>query len=213
MVGRWRYEPLDLNRFPPGEGPFRVRGVAFVTALSYVKRRLPGGREALVEVLGVGTPVTAYCDQAFDPAEAYDASILLRLLSAAAKIAHAPLERFIEARSRWSAKTEQRGMLKSMVGRAPEQMAKRLHLDFMRYFRPTTARSIAVTTGRFEGELEKVPAPMNGLYVGATVGFVSGALELTGAREVRFEWGSPVRDGVCADVPLERLDFVATWTA
>src|ERR1700722_9096162 len=130
MVGPWSYEPLELARFPPGEGPFGVQGMAFVTALHYVERRLPGGRNALAAALGVGSAVATYCKQTFDPSESYDASILLRILSAAAKIAHAPIGRFIEARSRWSATTERHGVLKTLAGAPPEAMAKRLHLDF-----------------------------------------------------------------------------------
>jgi hypothetical protein len=209
MVGAWCYEPLDTVRFPPGEGPFRVRGVAFVTALNYVERRLPGGWDALVA--SMDESVASYCDQAFDLTESYDASVLLRLLVVAAKVAHAPVGRFIEARSRWSANGERRGPLQPAAAASPEKMAERLHLDFNRYFRPTSARSLAVAPGRFEGELTKVPTPMNGLYVGATVGFVSGALELTGARGVAFEWTPPFADGVHAGVPLERLAFLATW--
>jgi hypothetical protein len=207
----WRYEPLDPRRFPVGEGPFRVTGAAFVTAMSYVDRRLPGGRKALLTALGSGDPFARYYDQSFDAALYYDVSPLLRLLCVGARITHAPVPRFIEARSRWSAALDARGPLKPAVKTSPERMAERMHLDFNRYVRPTHARTVGIERGRFDGELAKVPAPMNGFYVGATVGFVSGALSLVGATEIHFEWEPPSKDGQHAGVPVERLRFVSTW--
>ena len=211
MFADWRYEPLDPRRFPVGDGPFRVRGVAFVTALGYIDRRLPGGRPAFLHGLGPSDPFARYYEQPFDPTRDYDASPLVRLLVVAARLAHAPIGRFIEARSRWSAAGEARGPLKPAVTQSPEKMAERLHLDFNRYFQPTRARTVGIAEGRFEGELACVPRSMNGLYVGATVGFVGGALRLAGARDPSFEWQPPESDGSLAGVTTERVRFVATW--
>jgi len=204
----WRYEPLDPKSFRVGDGPFRVSGRAFAAATSYLDRRLPGGHDGLLAALGPKDPFLAYYAQRFEPERDYDASALLYLLRVAAKLAHAPLARFIEARSRWSAK---RDAPKEAKAASPESIAMRMPTSFNGYFWPPYARAISVSDGVFEGELAKVPVTMDGLYVAATVGFVSGSLELAGAKGLHFEWERPAPGSSHGGTRCERLRFVATW--
>jgi hypothetical protein len=208
----WRYEPLDPTRFPVGESPFRVRGLAFVTALSYVDTRLTGGRPRFLGALGPDDPFAKYYDQIFVVSGEYDASALLQIYRTAAQLKGVAVGRFIEERSRWSAASDTQGMWKPLLKTSsPEAMAERLHLAFNRYFTPTRARTVSVVPGRFEGELSKLPANMSGLYVSATVGFVSAALELAGAHEPSVEWKRPTGDGELGGIRTESARFVATW--
>jgi hypothetical protein len=207
----WRFEPLSLDRFPLGEGPFRVRGLAYVAALAFADRKLPGGRKALPALLG-DDPMGRYFDQIFVPPGSYDVSPLLALHVAAARLARQPIGRFIEQRSRLSAAHDAKGMWKPLLASAAVRpMAERLPLAYNRYFEPSHARISGLDDRRFEGELTRVAECMNGLYVHSTVGFVSGALELAGAKNVRLEWGSPVRDGAIDGVATCRVRFVAHW--
>src|SRR5262245_5160266 len=96
----WSYEPLPVSRFALGEGPFRVRGLAYVTALEYVDRRLAGGRRALYDALGPKDPHAPYLDQIFVVGGLYDVSPLVRLYVGAAKVAKMDVGAFIERRSR-----------------------------------------------------------------------------------------------------------------
>ncbi|NUP06688.1 MAG: hypothetical protein HOW73_11595 [Polyangiaceae bacterium] len=209
----FRIEPLPPSLFPIGDGPFRVRGLAYTTALEYVDTRLPGGRPALLAELGHDDPWAAYLQQIFVVAGDYDASPLVRVFCAVAKLKNRPVAEFIERRSRASAKADVHGMWKPLLKTSsPEAMAERLHIAFNRYFRPCEAQNLSVTPGRFEAELTKMPEPMAGLYVSSTRGFVSAALSAAGARDADIVMAPPGPDGREGPVPLLRARFVATWT-
>jgi hypothetical protein len=208
----WRYEPLDRHAFPLGEGPFRACGLAYTGALRYVDKRLPGGRAALAAALGPNDPCLAFYEQLFLAVADYDISPLVRLFVAAARIEDVPIGRFIAERARWSGGADSRGVFKwPLHGATLEETAQRLHFAFNRYFPPCQAEPLGARTGRFEGELSRLPACMDGLYAHSTVGFCTGALESAGARDVRVEFEPRTSDGTHAGVPLVRARFTVTW--
>jgi hypothetical protein len=207
----FRFDPIGTDRFPLGEGPFRVRGLAYVAALAYVDKRLQGGRAALDQIFA-GDPVRAYFDQIFVPPGSYDVSPLLRLHLAAAPREGKPIARFIEERSRASAVHDARGMWKPLFGAGTlPAMCQRLPLAFNRYFDPSQATVTAADPSHFSAELSRVPDCMSGMYVASTNGFVSAVLELAGAQNVRLEWTSPMREGNLSGIVTCRIRFVAYW--
>lgn len=212
MAPPFRYDPLGPARFPIGQGPFRARGLAYVSSLKYVDTRLPGGRPAFLATLGADDPFTPFFDQLFLVGGEYDVSPLLRLFDVCAQIEGVYVGRFIEARAYRSAESDAQGVWRSMLkGPTPEAMAERTHLAFNRYFPPCQAATITARPGRFEGELRGIPASMSGLYTSCTSGFISGAVALTGATDMRSEWERPRPDGMLQGVPLERVRFAVVW--
>ncbi|MCA9599243.1 MAG: hypothetical protein KC776_38310 [Myxococcales bacterium] len=207
----WRFEPLGSELFPVGESPFRARGLSYTNALDYVQRKTPGGRAACFARLGNG-PFRSYFDQLFLAAGDYDAAPLLALFVVAADLEHVPVGRFIEARSRASARIDAETTSRHMLRTAsPELMAARLPVAFNRYFEPCQASVSRIGPSGFDGELSNIPVAMSGLYVHSTNGFVSRALELAGAKGVRLEWQQPESDGDSWDVRVERVRFRASW--
>lgn len=208
----FRYEPLGPELFPVGQGPFRARGLAYVTALKYIDARFPGGRAGFLSALGPGDPWAPYFSELFLVSGDYDASPLLRLYVACAAFVGDDVGRFIVERARRSAVADAQGMYKPMLhADTPEGMAERLHLAFKRYFPPCGAITISVAPGRFEGELSKLPEPMAGMHTSSTIGFVAGALDLTGAEEIHVEITSATPEGEISGVPILTARFVATW--
>lgn len=199
-----------------------MRGLAYATLLDYVDKRLPGGRPALLTALGVDDPWVSYIDQLFVVGADYDASPLGRLFVAAARVRGEEVARFVEKRAQQSAKTDVHGMWKPLLKTSsPEAMAERLHIAFNRYFRTSTtdpkdqgceAKPISVAKGRFEAELGGLPAPLAGVHVWSTRGFVTAALALAGAREPTISLDAPTPDGRFQGVPLLRVRLVSTWT-
>jgi hypothetical protein len=208
----WRYETLDSTRFPVGAGPFRARGLAYVNALRYVDERTPGKRRAFLDALGKGDPFASFYDQIFLVTGDYDVSPLLRLFAVAASLEGASIAQFIQQRARWSGGSDTKGVWKpALRGATTGEVASRLHFAFERYFPPCGAEVRSARHDRFEGELRRVPACMNGLYTQSTVGFYMGALEGAGARDVRVHFERPASDGSHAGVPLERIELVVQW--
>jgi hypothetical protein len=208
-----RYEPLGVDQFPLGEGPFRARGLAFVSALKYVDTRLRGGRAAFLEALGPGDPFAPYYDQIFLVTGDYDVSPLVRLYTVVAAVEHTPVGRFIEARSRWSAESTTKGLWRPILKvSSPEAMAESTNQAFNRFFQPCHAEKVASHKGHFEGELHKLPACMSGLYTSSTVGFFGEAIEIAGGKGCKVEMARPEADGALAGVSLLRVRFTATWS-
>jgi hypothetical protein len=207
----WRFEPFGPERFPLGESPFRVRGLAYVTVLDYVNKKTPGGLAAVQQRLD-NSPTAKYFEQLFVSLGDYDAAPLLQLFVVAASLESTGPAGFIERRSRASAKMDSAGMWKPLLSaKSLEQMIERLPVAFNRYYSPCRARVFDVTSRGFSGELSLVPEPMNGLYVFSTNGFVGACLELAGADNVRFDWRQPRRDGSLQDVATETLEFSARF--
>jgi hypothetical protein len=208
----WRYEPLGVGQFPLGEGPFRARGLAYVSALKFADTRLRGGRAAFLEALGPGDPFASYYDQIFLVTGDYDVSPLMRLYNVAAAMQGVPVGRFIEERSRWSAESTSKGLWRPILkASSPEAMSESTAQAFNRFFQPCKAEKVSARPGHFEGELSKLPACMSGLYTSATIGFFAEAVEIAGGRGCQVEMGKPVSDGELAGVSLQRVRFVASW--
>ncbi len=210
-VRAWHFEPLGPTLFPIGESPFRVRGLAYVSVLDYVRRKTPGGFAA-VEGAFAGDPILAYFDQLFVALGNYDAVPLLCLFVLAAKLERKPIGDFIERRARASARSDAAGTFRPLLqAKSLAQLIERLPLTFNRYFEPCRASVSEIQVTGFRGSLDNVPEPMDGLYVFSTQGFVGACLESTGAKNVRFEWEKPSRTGLNAGVRLETLRFAVSW--
>jgi len=209
----WRYDPAGPQPAAAGEGPFRVRGHAFQTALDYVDQRLAGGRAGFLAALGP-EDAAPYFDQIFVASGDYDIAPLVLLYCTAARMKGVATGRFIEARSRWSAASVVQGLWKPVLKTvSPEAMAERVHYAFNRFFEPCRANPLGVTPGRLEVELTSIPGHMNGLYASSTIGFVEACLALAGAVDAKLQFDPPQSSGELKGVPTERLRFVATWKA
>jgi hypothetical protein len=207
----WRFEPIEPERFPKGETPFRARGLAYGSLLDYVNRRNPG---ALPEVQARirHRPSARYLEQLFVSLGDYDAAPLMSLFLAAAALEGVPVSSFIERRSSASAKADAGGMWKPLLSaKSLDQLIERLPVAFNRYYSPCRARVTRVTNSGFSGELSLVPAQMNGLYVFSTVGFVGACLALAGCENVAFTWDSPQKEGSVDGVPTDTLGFEVSF--
>jgi hypothetical protein len=207
----WSFEPLGPALFPIGESPFRVRGLAYISTLDYVRRKTPGGFSAL-ESAFAGEPFLRYFDQLFVALGSYDAAPLLRLFVLAAKLEHQSVAEFIQRRARASARSDAERTLRPLLSaKSLAQLAERLPLAFNRYFEPCRASVGEFQHVRFRGSLTDVPETMNGLYVFSTQGFVGACLESVGAKSVRFEWDRPSTSGAHSGVRVETLRFQVSW--
>src|SRR5678815_2331030 len=161
MATTMRFEPLSPKAFPGGREPFRVRGLAYIAALDYLAKT--SNRAIARSIPGVDV---AYFDQLFVASGDYDISPLVALYVELARAAHVLPGDFVVARSRKSAAEMTAGVWKPILKTtSPAAMAERTYLAFNRFFEPTRGTTIAVTDGRFEGELVSVPAPICGFYM------------------------------------------------
>jgi len=209
---RFRFEPLAPKQFPVGESPFRVRGLAYVSVLDYLRKNTPAGLSQFESMLE-GDPFLPYYRQLFVPLGDYDAVPLVRLFLTAAAFEGVAPARFVEDRARGSARADSEGIWKPLLSaKTLKQMVERMPIAFNRYYEPCRARVLEASDDSFVGELEGIPSPIDGLYVFSTQGFVGECLQRAGAGSVRFDWREPTRRGQLSGVQLENLRFEARWS-
>jgi hypothetical protein len=206
-----RFDPAASSLAPPGEGPFRVRGIVYAAVLRYVERRLPGGNMALREALH-DDAIARFLDQIFVAATAYDISPLVRVCVVAADLERVPAAIFTRDRARESAKLDVPGIYRVLLKlTSPEAMAERLPRAFNRYFEPCRADATLVRRGGLESRLRDIPECMAGWYAAATDGFVSRALEMAGAKQPRFRWEREEAAGELEGMATVTLPFRVRW--
>ena len=211
IVGRLDAAPLSPDRFPPGEGPFRARGVLVGGIVTYCKHRTPGGLDAVLA--GMDAVMRPYFEGAiFLASSLYDLSPLVAFVNAAAVLHGQTPADFVRARAQVSAKQAVEHLYQRQLAASDaKEMATRLPRIFERFFDPCHAEGVAAEQGRMAVRFTGLPRAMAGFYAWSCEGFVPEALRLAGASNVRHEWDPPVDSGEASGVPLVDLQFRLEW--
>jgi hypothetical protein len=110
-------EPLDESQplpFRPGEGPFRVKGVAYRGHLEYVSKHVPGGVEEMMR--GFRDPALAeFFAQKFLPSSFYDIIPLIVAGYVCARQSRKTFSEFIRIRSRYQAERDVGGIYRLLI--------------------------------------------------------------------------------------------------
>lgn len=124
----------EVLPFPPGDGPFRVKGVAYRGHCEYVERFLAGGLAAQQAGV-VDARLRGFLGQTFLAASWYDVYPLVAAGSVCARIAGRTLPDFLRVRARYQAEQDLRGVYRAALTVAsPALLAERLPPMFQRYF-------------------------------------------------------------------------------
>jgi hypothetical protein len=210
-MNAFSFELPRPNPFPLGQGPFRARGWAFLGALKYFSLRLRGGKPALMGALD-SPELVAFWNQIFIATSDYDVVPLVAAYVAGARVEGVTPYHFVRERARAAGESDTTGAWSKLLKTSsPRAMSKRLNMAFDRYFSPCRAVARVDEPGTYQGVLMHVPACMNGLYTASTEGFVSRALEMAGARSLRFEWVGSKSGGHLESIPTENHEFSATF--
>lgn len=203
--------PLPADRFRPGEGPFRARGVLVGGIVQYCKHRTPGGLDAVLAEMD--PPMRPFFDGAiFLASSVYDLSPLVALVDAAAQLHGRTPAEFLRARATVSAREAvERLYQHQLSSRSAQEMAARLPKIFERFFDPCRAEGIEAGPNRMQVRFVGVPRPMAGFYAWSCEGFVPEALRLAGAQQVRHEWATPTDSGETQGIALVDLQFQLEW--
>ena len=208
----WPFVPPE-HRKKLGESPFHIRGSVYTRYLERIHKLVPGGLPTICAEIGNKDVDVFLRETIFLATSTYDIEPLMHIMRTLARLMQAPLDKFVREGSRNAAERDIVGTYRAQLRSASaEEMITRLPRMFGRYFDPVRAESLDVhangTGMRFFG----LPASALGFYVWTNEGFVGGALETVGARDVRFAWSSPVHDGEIEGVALQSLTCRISWT-
>jgi hypothetical protein len=208
----WPFVP-PVHRKKLGEGPFCARGTVFSGNVEYAQRRVPGGMPAVYAEIGIPAVEAYFRDTIFLATSFYDIEPLMHLLRAMARIEGLPLDKRIRENSHVAGGHAVSGMYRAQLrSTSTEEMAERLPRIFGRYFDRCQAETQSVTKGATEMRFRGLPASALGFYVWSSEGFVAGALESAGARDVRFTWTTASPGGEFESIPLQAITAQITWS-
>lgn len=203
--------PSHRHKF--GESPFRIRGTVYAGIIERTKRRLPGGLSSLSAHINHPEVDAFLRDTIFLATSLYDIEPLMHMLRATSLVAQIPLERLVRQGAHVAAEQDVTGKYRAQLrSTSPEEMAQRLPRIFDRYFDPCHVDATRIDSTGCEMKFSRLPASALGLYIWQNEGFIAGALEAVGAKDVRFFWTNALPDGDVDGVPTQSITNRITWT-
>jgi hypothetical protein len=197
--------------FAMGASPFRAKGVLYLGSFEYFDRHLPGGRRAVLDSLQ-DDQLARFFAQPFLAGSWYDSFPGIPMQQASARLARQPVADFIRRLARWQAERDVQGVYRVLLKLATAEMiVERVPLLATRYFDFVTIEQKKVGERSYTAVVKGVPATLATLYMSITEPFLSVAMELAGARNIRFQWDSPEPHGTRAGVGLVRLRRQLRW--
>ncbi len=195
----------------PGTSPFRMKGHVYRGVLDHLETMVPGGAQAVRSELR-DPDLNEFFGQSFLPSGWYDILPALPLIVTASRIMGAPFLNVARDVARAQAHRDIHGIYRFVLKLTSADMViARMARATSQYFDFGTSELKAVGRGHAYFERTGVPGPIAAFYCGLTEGFVSVALELSGAKDVKVRPGRPTRDGSRAGVETVMIPFDIKW--
>ena len=195
---------------PPGKGPWHVKGLVYVGALDYYGTHVARGLEAVLERLA--PPLVEFLGQRFLPGGWYDVGPLTIVAQAAAIASGTPHLDLLRQMTRTQAERDIRGVYRVLLKVAsPEMVMRRLpqmagkYLDFVR------AEVREVRPKCWESTAHGVPSVAMHAYMAVSEAFITRALQLAGAKELRHRWFPLEEEGAIGEVALMKIRRELSW--
>jgi hypothetical protein len=199
--------------FAPGEGPFHVKGTAYIGLLGHYGGRVPGGIDAIVAQFGKDEPLIAFFKQRFLSSAWYDVGPSTLLSLVAANLLGVPHLDLLRQQARAQAERDIGGVYRLVLKLAkPEMVMARLPVAATRYFDFVRAEVREIRPKCWESIAHGVPELARPAYQAGTEAFVVRALELSGAAEVKHRWSPPEAEGQAHGVDIVGLRREVSWT-
>ncbi|MDB5213619.1 MAG: hypothetical protein JWO86_1546 [Myxococcaceae bacterium] len=195
-----------------GATSFRVKGHVYQKMKDNVASSVPGGVERLLERIE-REDVRDFFNQRFLGGSWYDALPMAPLSYAHARLAGAPLHRFTRERGRIIAQHDVPGIYKALLRLfSPSTLISRLPRVATFYFSFGKASAEQLEPNRARTTLAELPYSLAPMLAGVVEGFISVALEQSGAKGVQVRTLDVCYDGnVVDDIPTASIRHESTW--
>ncbi|NLY94468.1 MAG: hypothetical protein GXY23_10635 [Myxococcales bacterium] len=148
---------LRSLRYPPGESPFHVKGIAYRGHLEYVEAHVPGGVDAMKAAFP-DPAVAAFFDQVFLASNFYDVMPLAHAGVICADLTGLPFHEFVRRRTIAQAEADIRGVYKWLLSiLSPRMIGSRLPKVLAQYLDYLTFEPIESSPKRVVGRLKGIP--------------------------------------------------------
>lgn len=184
-----------VSPFPPGESPYKVKGIAYKGHIEYVDAHVRGGSRAMID--GMATPaLQAFWGQPFLASTFYDIFPLAQSGAVCARLCGEPVRGYLDKRGRTQARSDIKGIYRLLLKLvSAEAVATRLPKFRQQYFSYGSMRAEVVAPRHVKGQSSGVPEPIIHWSTAVIVPYFETVLELTGAKEPKVAFQPPVRRG------------------
>jgi hypothetical protein len=207
-------EPLDESKplpFRPGEGPFRIKGVAYRGHLEYVAEHVPGGVEGMLR--GFRDPALAdFFGQKFLASSLYDIIPLVVAGYVCARQSRRTFFDFVRVRSRYQAQKDIRGVYRVLIKLvSPMHVVERLVALQAQYLDFAAGEVHVIDKQHVEVARPKLPAMLSAWMAVVLETYLEVLLGAAGARNVRTRPLPVEPDGLVHGVPAVRWSCDVIW--
>lgn len=198
----------DALPFAPGEGPFRIKGNAYLGALAYTATQI----EPAAALTKLRNPATAsFLGQRFVVGGFYDVGPLATLAQAAALTAGRSHLAWLKEQGRVVADKDIGGVYRVLLAFAsPDMVMRRLERTAKQYF-DFVEVEVVEREDRWETIGTGVPEAVVHTYMATTEAYLVTALARAGAKDVRHRWFAPEPHGERHGVPVVRVRREVSW--
>lgn len=195
----------------PGESPFRVAGVVYQSLLAFIAAEAPGGL-ARVKTELRSPALSAFLDQRFHMASAYDAVPLPYVGHALARLRGVGFAEQLRDSNRWSAKSRFFDVYRALVPVVSEEALTVGLARVAKVLQPFGGLRTEIAGHHIvRGERSGVPHVLVAWWALSTTAFLETALSRIGASSSSIVFEPPVEVGREAGQLLYTLPFELRW--
>lgn len=197
--------------FVPGEGPFRVKGVAYQGLIASFDARVPGKAAGVFAKLE-DPDARRFFEQPFLAGSTYDIFPLLDASQLAARVVDQSWREFVRGGARLQAERDLKGVYRLFLKLAtPSLVVERLPRILVQYFAFGSLSGELVSKTRYEARVRGVPKQVATWLGSVGEGFVPVVMSTTGAAEPRFVIHPSEPDGSAHGIDLVSARFAIVW--
>lgn len=197
--------------FPPGQSPFRVKGVFHRGNIEYIEGVVPGGLAAVLDV--VRDPLLrAFMAQPFVASSWYDIFPLVAISYPCAELCHKTVEHYLRRRAQYQAEQHGAGVYRSLLAlTSPAVVAVKLPLLGAQVYDFGTTEAREMGAKQVEIVRGEMPAVLLPWYVPGTESYLITALRLRGARNPRAKTSAFRFQGKAHGLVVGEVRHLISW--
>jgi hypothetical protein len=169
--------------FAPGESSFHVRGSTYLGMRDYVKAKIPGGMDAVINALPDG-PHREFARQIFVAVGWYDALPIRPITEIIAKLERRAWEESVRARAVEVAQRDLNVIHRLLLAASsPERVVEKLQRAALQYFDFGETEITAAERGRSKFVLRDVPQPLGPWFLPMLDGYAGTLISRAGGKD------------------------------
>lgn len=199
-------EPL----VPPGEGPFRIKGIGYLGHMRWIAEHFPGGGDAFMAELS--PPMRVFFGQTFFAMSFFDLTPLVSAGHVCARVMRMSFFDFVVMRSRDQARSDLHGVYRAVLKlSSPRLVAARIPTLMNQYFDFSESAVVESDAHRVHFELRGIPVMFSDWFHAAYDGFSGVVITATGGVAANLE-ARVDRSSAFKGYPCCRMRMMCQWS-